>query len=481
MPQPRIRAEAGHKTDVIIIGAGTAGLTALQAVRRVTDDFLLIEGGHWGTTCAAVGCMPSKALIESANAFQRRHAFAAFGLSGAEGVRADLPAVLKRVRRLRDDFVKGPKKVRDTLGEKAIAGQARLRGPECVAVDGREYLARRIILATGSSPIVPPDWQRFKDRILTTDTLFEQADLPRRIAVVGLGAIGAEMAQALARLGLEVAGFDYSEMLAGLTDPEVNGLLCGILQHEITLELGAQARLEEAGEGAIAVSGANGTFTADAVLAAMGRKPNIAGLGLETLGVPLDDRGMPPVDPNSMQIADLPVYLAGDANGRLPILHEAADDGYIAGSNAVAAAPTQYCRRIGLGIVFVSPEVARAGARFAELDPQSTAIGSFDFRSQGRARTAEVNTGLLRIYADKATGTLLGAEMCAPAAGHLAHLLALAMQHEASARSMLAMPFYHPVLEEGLRSALRDVARQVSEVHVPDLAHCPPLNISALD
>jgi dihydrolipoamide dehydrogenase len=310
--------------------------------------------------------------------------------------------------------------------------------------------------------------------------LFEQADLPRRIAVVGLGAIGAEMAQALARLGLEVAGFDASRMLAGLTDPDVNSLLCKILERDVALHLGAQASLEEVPDG-IAVRGTNGTFIADAVLAAMGRRPNIAGLGLETLGVPLDDKGMPQVDPNSMQIADLPVYLAGDANGHLPILHEAADDGYIAGSNAVAAAPTQFCRRTRLGIVFVSPEVAQVGARLKELDLKSTAIGTFDFRHQGRARTAESNTGLVRVYADKASGRLLGAELCAPAAGHLAHLLALAMENQASARSMLAMPFYHPVLEEGLRSALRDVARQVSDVHVPDLAHCPPLNISALD
>jgi dihydrolipoamide dehydrogenase len=347
-------------------------------------------------------------------------------------------------------------------------------------VDGREFRARRIILATGSHPVVPPGWQKFGQRILNSDTLFEQADLPRRIAIVGLGAIGAELAQALARLGLEVAGFEAGELLAGLSDPEVNARLCTALDEEISLHLGTPARLEE-GDGHITVSGGGETFTADAVLAAMGRRPNIADLGLDTLGVPLDEKGMPEVNPNSLQIGDLPVYLAGDANGRLPILHEAADEGYIAGQNAVTEAPVKFRRRVRLGIVFVSPEVAQVGARWSELDRESTAIGAFDFKRQGRARTAEMNTGLLRVYAAKATGKLLGAEMCAPAAGHLAHLLAQALQHEASVRDMLAMPFYHPVLEEGLRSALRDVAKQVWDEHVPDLAYCPSLNIEALD
>ena len=158
--------------DVIIIGSGTAGLSALREVRKKTGDFLLVNDGSWGTTCAATGCMPSKALVEAANAFHRRHDFEAFGLSGAESVLVDIPAVLARVRRLRDDFVKGPEKVRDDLGPRAISGRASLLGPDRVAVEGREIAARRIILATGSRPVVPRDWARFGDQILTTDNLF---------------------------------------------------------------------------------------------------------------------------------------------------------------------------------------------------------------------------------------------------------------------------------------------------------------------
>jgi dihydrolipoamide dehydrogenase len=126
------------KVDTVIIGAGTAGLSALREVRRYTEDFVLVNDGHWGTTCAAVGCMPSKALIEAANAFHRRRAFDEFGIRGAEGVRADIPAVLARVRKLRDGFVKGPERVPDTLGKRAISGRARLKAADRVEVNGEE-------------------------------------------------------------------------------------------------------------------------------------------------------------------------------------------------------------------------------------------------------------------------------------------------------------------------------------------------------
>lgn len=468
------------QVDIAIIGAGTAGLSALREVRRQTDDFLLINAGDWGTTCAARGCMPSKALIEAANAFHRRHDFAAFGLTGADGVRADIPAVLARVRTLRDGFVKGPEAVPGKLGSRALSGRARLVGPNRVVVDGREITARRIVLAPGSRPAVPKAWARFGDRILTTDTLFEQTDLPRRIAVVGMGAIGVEMVQALSRLGIEVAGFDAVDTLAGMSDPEVIQALRTALEREFPLYLGAPAELSESKNG-VTVSSEAGHFAADAVLAAMGRRPNIDDIGLDTLGVELDDKGAPPVDPTTLQIANLPVWMAGDANGHLALLHEAADEGHIAGRNATADATRAYCRRTELVIVFAAPQVARIGARLAELDRGSRAIGRADFSRQARARIAERAEGLMRIYADVATGNLIGAEMCVPAAEHMAHLLALAMQQGLSVHDMLAMPFYHPVLEEGLRSALRDLARKVRGGGRFDLSDCPAVGFDALD
>ena len=488
--------------DTLIIGAGTAGLAALREVRKRTERYLIVNEGPWGTTCARVGCMPSKALIEAANAFHRRHAFEAFGLRGAEGLTADIAAVLQRVRALRDQFVAGALQATDTLGAARMAGRATVLGPNAVDIDGTPYATRSIIIATGSRPRVPDEWLAFGDRILTTDTLFEQPTLGPRVAVIGMGVIGVEIAQALARLGIEVAAFTTGNTLAGLKDPALNAELAALLKQEMLLHTGAPAELREVA-GGIEVSSGPNRVVVDQVIAAMGRVPNIEHLGLETLGVPLNPRGMPAVNPQTQQIGDLPVFLAGDANTHAPLLHEAADEGHIAGINAMACAltpaaapaaapaaiptpptPTRFQRRTPLAIVFCDPQVAMVGKRLADLDSAHTVTGTVRFTNQGRARAAQRNRGALHVYADRATGRLQGAEMCAPAAEHLAHLLALAVQQKLTVHDLLGMPFYHPVLEEGLRTALRDAARQLADAaNAPesDLASCPAIGVPALE
>lgn len=469
------------KVDTVIVGAGTAGLSALREVRRYTDDFLLVNDGHWGTTCAAVGCMPSKALIEVANTFHRRTLFPEFGLRGEEALRADIPAVLAHVRKLRDSFVKGPESVPSELGKRAVKGFARLTGPGRIEVNGDEIQARAIILAPGSRPVVPGAWRRYGERILTTDSLFEQTALPPRIAVIGMGAIGVEIAQALSRLGITVAAFDSTDRLAGIGDDEVLEAFRQLLQSEMALHLGGPAELQEA-DNKILVTGAGGTFEADAVLAAMGRRPNIDGLGLDTLGVPLDDKGMPEIDPTTLRIGDSPVFLVGDANNHKPLLHEAADEGYIASQFAGPnASPHSFCRRTPLAIVFCSPQVAHVGKPLSEIPAASRATGSADFSRQGRVRIKGETAGLLRVHADCESGKLLAADMCIPEAEHLAHLLALAIEQELTVQDMLAMPFYHPVVEEGLRSALRDLAKNLPDKGTSDLARCPDIGHDALD
>ena len=469
------------KVDTIIVGAGTAGLSALREVRRYTDDFLLVNDGHWGTTCAANGCMPSKALIEAANAFHRRHAMDSFGIRGTDTLHADIPAVLAHVRKLRDSFVAGPESVPSTLGDRAISGRARLLSPDCIAVNGDTIKARAIILAPGSQPIVPGDWAEFGDRILTTDSLFEQTDLPRRIAVIGMGAIGVEIAQALARLDITVAGFDAAEGLVGIDDAQVLAAFQPLLAREMTLHLGAPAELE-AQNGAIRVSGSGDPFEADAVLAAMGRRTNAGDLGLDMLGVPLDDDGLPELDPTTLRIADLPVFLAGDANASRALQHEAADEGHIAGRNAAPDAREQsHCRRTSLSIVFSSPQVARVGQPLSALQDRRIMSAGADFSRQGRARIKGQAEGVLRVHADLSGGKILGAEMCVPAAEHLAHLLALAIERELTVSEMLAMPFYHPVVEEGLRGVLRQLQKDLPVATGSDLSGCESIGHEALD
>ncbi len=472
--------QVSETLDVIIIGAGTAGLAALREVRKRTERFVLINDGPYGTTCARVGCMPSKVLIEAANAHHARHALATFGIRGSEALSVDLPAVLRRVRSLRDGFVAGTLKATDDLGDRNVPGRARLLGPDRVEIDGRQLTARRIVLATGSRPLVPGAWTSLGDRVMTTDSLFEEVDLPRRIGVIGMGAIGIEMAQALSRLGVEVTGFDALPRAAGLTDDTVNDALVAELRKEFPIHMGAPAELSAHAQGVEIRSGET-TVVVDRVLAAMGRRPNVDDLGLETLGVELDERGMPPFDRTTMQIADLPVFFAGDANGHAAVLHEAADEGHIAGLNAVSEETRCFQRRTPLGIVFCDPAAAFVGKRLTELDAATTVVGAVSFERQGRARAAQRNKGVMRLYAASPSGRILGAEMCVPAAEHMVHLLALAIERQLTVADLLRMPFYHPVLEEGLRSGLRDLARQLPPASDSDLAACGAFEVEALD
>lgn len=467
------------QVDVVIIGAGSAGLAAMRQVKKSTGNFVLINDGPYGTTCARVGCMPSKAFIEAANAYHTRHKAEAFGIRGSAALSIDIPAVLQRVRSLRDRFVSGVLNATNELAERSIAGRAIITAANTVTVADRQFVAKSIIIAAGSRPVLPAAWSALGERIITTDNFFEQQDLPARMAVVGLGAIGVEMAQALARLGIEVFAFNASNKLAGITDPAVTDTARGCLSEEFTVYTGHDVELTATSHG-IRVQAGTADITVDRVLVAIGRTPNLDTLGLDTLGLALDKRGLPPFNRSTMQVADLPLFIAGDVNADVSLLHEAADEGYIAGHNATVEHPRCFARRTPLAIVFTDPGIAAVGKRFSDIDEASCVIGSVNFATQGRAMTAQRNRGLLRIYAARDNGRILGAEMCAPAAEHLSHLLALAIHRDLSAAELLAMPFYHPVLEEGLRTALRDITRQIKHSG-SDLAACDGSDTEALD
>lgn len=453
-----------RKVRVAIVGAGTAGLTALAQVRRRTEEFVIINEGPYGTTCARVGCMPSKALIHIANDFYRRKRFAEVGIEGTEALRVDLPKALAWVRAYRDERVADSLRATVQVGERNLPGRAEFLAPNelrILRVDGGEerIQADAVILAPGSQPVIPRAWTHFSEQLLTTDTLFEQCDLPPRIAVLGLGAIGLEIGQALARLGLEVHGFELRERLGALTDPELIGLVIEHFSHEFVLHLGAAAELRPSGTH-WQVGSAGMQVEVDAVLIAFGRRPCLDGLGLECLGVPRDARGLLPVDPHTLRVADLPVFLVGDANARSPVMHEASDDGYIAAVNALEG-PTPFARRVPLVMAFTDPEIAIVGASFESLAAGSFEVAGYDFSRQTRAIAMRHAEGRLRVYAKCGSGRLLGAEIFTPEGEHLAHLLALAIERGLSVAELLRMPIYHPVLEEGLRSALRILARKL--------------------
>lgn len=459
-----------RKVDVAVIGAGSAGMNAFRAALAHTDDVVLIEGARYGTTCARVGCMPSKLLIAAAEAAHAVSEAPHFGVNPS-GFSIDGAAVMDRVRRERDRFVGF---VLDSVEN--IPVEQRLRGHAVFLDDhrlqvGHEWIvdAKRIVIATGSRPSYQESFAELGNRLVVNDDVFEWTALPRSVAVFGLGVIGLELGQALSRLGVRTFVFGRRGRIGPLTDPAVIESARRTLSREFYLDPDARVTgMRRVDDGVrldfIDLSGRKRTEFVEYVLAATGRTPNVDGLKLERTTLPLDPKGIPAFDPATMRIADSHVFIAGDVNNDRPLLHEAADEGRIAGENAgrypkVRAA----ARRSPLSIVFSDPQIAMVGQRYSELSPECVTVGSVSFADQGRSRVMRQNRGLLRVYAEQGTGLFLGAEMFGPRAEHLGHLLAWAHQAKMTIDQMLEMPFYHPVVEEGLRTALRDARSKLRE------------------
>lgn len=449
------------KVDVAVIGAGTAGLAAYRAARAAGASAVVIEGGPYGTTCARVGCMPSKLLIAAAEA---AHGVARAGGFGVHATaRIDGREVMGRVRRERDRFVgfvvEG---VEEIPAADRLRGHARLAAPGVVEVDGLRVEARAVVVATGSRPSVPPMLRGLGDRLVVNDDVFSWETLPRSVAVFGPGVIGLEIGQALARLGVRVVILGRGGKLGPVTDPAVHASALEAFGGELDLDPDAHVSgVRRDGDGVeIAFRGRNGESRIERfeyVLAATGRVPNVSGIDLARL------------DPLTMQVGDEPLFVAGDASNLAPLLHEAADEGRIAGENAARfpeVVPGK--RRAPLGIVFTDPQIAIVGGGYAAVAGRPHVAGEVSFGDQGRSRVMRRNRGRLRVYADPASGRFLGAEMLGPDAEHIGHLLAWALQAQMTVEQMLAMPFYHPVVEEGLRTALRDAAGRLAAAQVND-------------
>lgn len=454
--------------DVAVIGAGTAGQNARREVEKRGGRPLLIERGPHGTTCARVGCMPSKLLVAAADVAHTLAIAPRFGVH-ADAPRVDGAAVMARVRRERDRFVRlVEEEVERIPAAQRLTGHARFTGPTTLVVnEATRVEARVVVVATGSHPFVPPPFDRIRDRVLTSDDVFELPQLPASLAVIGTGVIALELGQALHRLGTRVTFLNPFDDLGPFTDPDVQRVVRAELSAALDLRLRVEFVDVETVQAGTRLrwrtaDGATDEAVFDHVLVAAGRRPNFAGLQLESTGFALDAKGRPQVDPATTQWGDAPIFFAGDAGGHLPLLHEAADEGRIAGANAMLwPAVERRERRLPLVIAFTDPQMALVGARRADLAAGECAIGAASFEDQGRARVAGRNRGLVRIYGEPDTGRLLGAEMFGPGMEHLGHLLAWAVQSRMTVETALSMPFYHPVLEEGLRTALRDLAYQL--------------------
>ena len=464
------RSGAQRDVDVAVIGAGTAGLAAYRAAKAAGKRAVIIEGGAYGTTCARVGCMPSKLLIAAAEAAHAIERAPGFGVHGGE-VRVDGRAVMARVKSERDRFVGFVLKGVDNIpAADRLVGHARFVDPVTLEVEGAGLVkARAIVIATGSRPMVPPILSNLGDRLVVNDDVFEWEDLPRSVAVFGPGVIGLELGQALARLGVRVVVLGRGGRLGPITDPLVHKAAVAAFAGDFELDTDAHvSRVERIGDEVeveyLAPGGSKRVKRFDYVLSATGRTPNVDRLGLDRAGLELGARGVPVHDAHTLQAGKSHVFIAGDASDDKPLLHEAADEGRIAGENAARFPEVRPgARRAPLGIVFTDPQIAIVGGGFASLKAHALAAGEVSFDDQGRSRVMLRNKGHLRVYADPASGKFLGAEMVGPDAEHIGHLLAWALQAGMTVSQMLDMPFYHPVVEEGLRTALRDLAARLTE------------------
>ncbi len=326
------------------------------------------------------------------------------------------------------------------------------------------------MIATGSSPIVLPMFDEIGDRLIVNDDIFEWETLPESVAVFGSGVIGLELGQAMHRLGVRIRLFGRSGSIKPLSDMAIRDYAEKVFKSEFFLDTKANLLGLERVVNKVKIrfvdheDGIEKAEKFDYVLVATGRSPNVKGLGLENTSLKLDSRGVPIFDPTTMQCGNSSVFIAGDANNILPLLHEAADEGFIAGDNAGRFPEIKPgLRRSPLAIVFCDPQIAMVGQSWKEIEGQKdVVVGKIFFEDQGRSRVILKNKGLMHIYADRNSGLFLGSEFIGPQAEHLAHLLSWAHQQKMTIPQMLQMPFYHPVIEEGLRTALRDVSAQLS-------------------
>lgn len=456
------------QADIVVIGGGTAGMGAFRNARLHSDNVYLIENNVFGTTCARVGCMPSKLLIAAAEA--RHHALHTdpFGVHlDKDSIVVNGEEVMRRVKSERDRFVGFVvTDVEEWPADKRIMGSAKFIDEHTVQIDDHiQIAAKSFVIATGSRPVILPQWQSLGDRLIINDDVFSWDTLPKRVAVFGPGVIGLELGQALHRLGVKVEIFGLGGIIGGISDPVVSDEAKAVFGEELKLHLDAKTEVKLDADGNVEVhweqDGEKGVFVAEYMLAAVGRRPNVDNIGLENINIDKDARGVPVADPLTMQTSIPHIFIAGDVSNQLPLLHEAADQGKIAGDNA-GRYPNigSGLRRSTIGVVFTSPQIGFVGLKYAQVAAQyqtdEFVIGEVSFKNQGRSRVMLVNKGHMRLYAEKATGRFIGAEIVGPAAEHLAHLLAWAHQMKMTVPQMLDMPFYHPVIEEGLRTALRD-------------------------
>lgn len=443
--------------NLVVIGAGTAGLVTAAGAAGLGAKVALIEKHLMGGDCLNVGCVPSKALVRAARAVASIRDAAEFGVRAPSGTTVDFAHVLERMRRLRADISPHDSAKRFTeLGVDVFLGAGRFTGPDQLEVGGQALRFTRAVIATGARPAAPPIPGLKDAPYLTNETIFSLTELPKRLAVIGAGPMGCEMAQTFARFGSEVflveaehgplprGDRDASEIVRAALERDGVKLLC--CSRELKLAraaTGVRLQLESHGR--------DYNTDVDQLLVAAGRSPNVEGLGLEIAGVEFDQKGVRVND--RLQTTNPRVFAAGDVCSPVQLTHAADFQARIVIQNALFKGRARAFSLIVPWCTYTSPEVAHVGLHEREAQDKGIDVETFtqELAQVDRALLDGQTEGFARVHVRKGTDEILGATIVATHAGDLISETTLAMTHKVGLRKIAGTIHPYPTQGEAIR------------------------------
>lgn len=451
---------ATNQFDLVVLGAGPGGYVAAIRAAQLGLHVACVEREPvLGGTCLRIGCIPSKALLESSEKFaEARHDLARHGVKlGA--VELDLPAMLRRKEAVVGALTKGVESLFRKHRITRFTGHARLAGPGRVSVRGAEGVteltARFILIATGSKPATLPGVALDGDRIGTSTEALNYPEVPRHLVVIGAGYIGLELGSVWRRLGARVTVLEFLPRILPGTDAEIAAEALKLLTKQ-----GLEFRLGTRVTGAtvtgdtcrVEIEGGE-PLTCDRVLVAVGRVPNTDDLGLESVGVAPDDKGRLPVDEHFATRAP-GVYAIGDVIGGPMLAHKASEEAVACVERLVTGYGHVDYLTIP-GVCYTQPEIASVGRTEEQLQAEQVPYrkGVFPFLANGRARSLGQTDGRVKVLADARTDRVLGVHIIGPRAGELIAEAAAAMAFGASSEDLARVCHAHPTLAEALKEA----------------------------
>jgi mercury(II) reductase len=459
-PPDWVNPEPARRYNLVVIGAGTAGLVSAMGAAGLGAKVALVEKHLLGGDCLNVGCVPSKCIIRSARAYADVRGAGDLGIRVPPGVEVDFPAVMERMRRLRarishHDSVERFRRA----GIDVFLGEARFAARDVVEVGSKRLRFQRAVIATGARPVDPPVEGLADAGYLTNETVFSLTERPRRLACIGGGPIGCELAQAFHRLGCEVTLLHRGAHILNREDAEAAAIVQEAFRREgIRLLLGAQLERVEIRDGAkllhYALGGERGMVAADEILAGAGRAPNVEGLGLETAGVSYDSRRGIEVN-DHLRTSNPRIYAAGDVCMEWKFTHAADAAARIVIQNALFLGRKKLSALAMPWCTYTDPEIAHVGRYEAELRASGIAFEAFVRRLSevDRAIADGEEEGLVKLLVRKGTDKLLGATVVARHAGEMVNELTLAMNTGAGLKALAATIHPYPTQAEAIKQA----------------------------